>query len=240
MQENLLIYWLPWVLTDPRGRQTAFMHSPLDSNLTPELKDAAIRSWMFWHARMMQEATVLGILAPTRAQILQEHRIRHKDLWPFVANNPFIPPDRADIFLQGLLAGFNGDFLTAAHLLLPQVENSIRVLLEMRDVPTTKLPPGHDEPQDVFDLNRVFNEPALYAAVVAIFGEDLVFELRGLLVERFGSNLRNRFAHGLMSAGEFYAPVVVYFWWLTLRIVCAPTIIASQQQDGSATPASQM
>ena len=35
-----------------------------------------------------------------------------------------------------------------------------------------------------------------------LLGEDLVFDLQGLLVERFGVNLRNRMAHGLMGTNS--------------------------------------
>jgi hypothetical protein len=49
-------------------------------------------------------------------------------------------------------------------------------------------------------------------------GEDLVFDLQGSLVERFGVNLRNRMAPGLMEDDEFASPTVLYFWWLVLRI----------------------
>lgn len=51
-----------------------------------------------------------------------------------------------------------------------------------------------------------------------LLGEDLVFDLQGLLVERFGVNLRNRMAHGLMGDDEFASPTVLYLWWLMLRI----------------------
>jgi hypothetical protein len=50
-----------------------------------------------------------------------------------------------------------------------------------------------------------------------LLGEDLVFDLQGLLVERFGVNLRNRMAHALMG-DEFASPNVLYLWWRVLRI----------------------
>ena len=45
-----------------------------------------------------------------------------------------------------------------------------------------------------------------------------MFDLQGLLVERFGVNLRNRMAHGLMGDDEFASPTGLYLWWLVLRI----------------------
>jgi hypothetical protein len=53
-----------------------------------------------------------------------------------------------------------------------------------------------------------------------IFGEALTFDLRGLLIEKFGCNFRNDSAHGLYHEGVFFAPYAVYIWWLALRL-CA-------------------
>jgi hypothetical protein len=54
-----------------------------------------------------------------------------------------------------------------------------------------------------------------------VIGENSVFDLRGLLVERTGSNLRNAIAHGLLPSGAFFAPLVCYLWWLTLHLACS-------------------
>jgi len=54
----------------------------------------------------------------------------------------------------------------------------------------------------------------------------MVFDLRGLLIERYGSNLRNDMAHGLLDYEAFYSGPAIYFWWLTLRLCCTPVIAA--------------
>jgi hypothetical protein len=51
-----------------------------------------------------------------------------------------------------------------------------------------------------------------------IFGPDIAFDLRGILIERFGGNMRNEFAHGLMPEGAFYQPTAAYLWWLVLHL----------------------
>jgi len=42
------------------------------------------------------------------------------------------------LFEEGFAAYANGDFVKAIHVLIPQVENSLRELLKMLDLPTTK------------------------------------------------------------------------------------------------------
>jgi hypothetical protein len=56
-----------------------------------------------------------------------------------------------------------------------------------------------------------------------LFGEDTVFQLRGLLVEQASSNLRNRTAHGMIEYGEFFGYSSVYVWWLILRLCVLST-----------------
>jgi len=51
-----------------------------------------------------------------------------------------------------------------------------------------------------------------------IFGPDIAFDLREILIERFGDNMRNEFAHGLMPEGAFYQPTADYLWWLVLHL----------------------
>jgi hypothetical protein len=52
----------------------------------------------------------------------------------------------------------------------------------------------------------------------AIFGLDISFDLRGILIERFGHNMRNESAHGLMPEYAFYQEASVYLWWLLMRL----------------------
>jgi hypothetical protein len=63
-----------------------------------------------------------------------------------------------------------------------------------------------------------------------IFGENTVFDLRGTLVEKFGCNLRNRLAHGLMHEGGFYSADVIYVWSLILQLCCITLILQEQQE----------
>jgi len=48
--------------------------------------------------------------------------------------------------------------------------------------------------------------------IVPIFDESTLFDLRGVLVEHSGSNLRNRMAYGLIDDYKFYGkPIVCIF-----------------------------
>jgi hypothetical protein len=133
-----------------------------------------------------------------------------------VKNNPFIPEDRKQLFIKGLLAGFKSDFLVSTHILGMQIENSIRYVLNNEGVITTSL--SSEGIQEEIDINRLLDFPEL----VPVFGEDLIFDLKGLLISRFGDNLRNKLAHGLLSSYDFSSSAMIYFWWLILQICAYP------------------
>jgi hypothetical protein len=66
-----------------------------------------------------------------------------------------------------------------------------------------------------------------------VFGANLTFDLKTLLVDHGGPNLRHGTAHGLRSYSEFFSPEALYFWCLTLRL-CFPPLL--QQLLANAAP----
>ena len=90
------------------------------------------------------------------------------------------------VFARGLLFGFQDDFSSAAAVLIPQVEHALRTLL----LNASELPYKQDAAgvQDFWDLNRVLEYPTLEA----VLGSDEVFDLRSLLVSRFGQTFEPR------------------------------------------------
>jgi hypothetical protein len=185
----------------------------------PNESEEAMNAEMFNHAEFNYFYNVKGIIEPARQQIMSEHHLRLQDLSFIVSNNPFIPEGREFIYAKGLHAGFEGDFLISTHLLIPQVENSIRYILSQQGIITSGI--SSDGIQDEKSLNTILS----HEKTKEIFGKDLLFDLKGLLVERYGSNIRNLMAHGLMHYHFFYSHNIIFFWGLILRICCWPILI---------------
>jgi hypothetical protein len=214
-------------IVNEKGRVTGRRNSMLSG--TPEEIEAAKQAEMHqWaHQENGAQATVANI---ARLQLLQEHTPGLRDFLEFTSNNPFVPPGREMIFAKGFLLGFQGDFLESLSLLIPQIENSIRYLLNRQDVVTSSL--SSDGIQEEFDLNKLLEMPE----TVQLFGEDIIFDLKGTFTSRFGANYRNLFAHGLLDFQEFYSYTAVYIWWLILRICCLPLINAKHQEESKDDP----
>jgi Domain of unknown function (DUF4209) len=212
------------VVINEMGKVVAMQPGSILSDNLEEAKAstyfAMCRSAIYHHTLQAQ-----ACIEPARHQIILEHNIRVNDILLILTNSPFIPPDREYLFAKGIYAGLTGDFFTSIHILIPQIENSIRCIL--RNI--GKITSGLDKSgvQNEHNLNSIL----YYPEVEAIFGENTLFDLKCLLVEHAGSNLRNRMAHGLINDREFTSPIMSYIWWITLRLCCLPMIIHRQQVD---------
>jgi hypothetical protein len=198
-------------LIDWDGRLIAKRGSPIDDD--PKVREHAIRAEMFRMGVEAEKVVVSGYVEPARLQLLSDHNPTLQDFYRVLVDSPFIPPGREYFFARGLYEGLNGDFLVAAHLLIPQFEHALRFHLEERGVDVTTFDQGV---QELMDINKLFG--IRREDLLILFGHDQVFELEGLLIRRYGSNLRNSLAHGLFWPPQFFDTSVIYFWWVTLRL----------------------
>lgn len=159
---------------------------------------------------------VHGLIEPAKRAILREHRVGPEAFFDFVAHNPLVPAGRESLFARGLNAWMYGDMPVAAHLLVPQLENSLRHLLKRAGGRTTSLDP--DGLQQDRTLGSVLSAGELEEAL----GPDALFDLRCLLIERFGANLRNLLSHGLADHASMYSPAASYLCWLVLHLCAVP------------------
>jgi hypothetical protein len=177
--------------------------------------DQVLKARMFQDLRRTRVCDVFGFIDPARDQIVHEHVITLQPFLRLAALSEFVPASRESVWALGLYAGMTGDFLTATHILVPQVEHSIRTLLvRAGKVPVVWKKNGYEE---LPDLNAVLRDPD----TAKILGSDLVFTMTAVFVDRFGGNLRNDLAHGLLETSAFYSETAAYAWWLLLKCVVA-------------------
>ena len=149
---------------------------------------------------------------PALQQLNLEHRITERELLAVAVASPLVPPNRERLFAKGLAAGFDRDFATALHLLVPQVEHLVRFHLRQRGVFTTTVRDGIE--MEV-GLSKLLEKPE----VQDIFGKDHTFELQALFTDPIGSNFRNDVAHGLLDYDAAMSLSSAYAWWWCLRLV---------------------
>jgi hypothetical protein len=181
---------------------------------TPDGAEEAIKAHMYNDAILHRQCVTVGHIVPAIKKIRSEHNVRLQDFYDLVVASPFVPPGRELAFAKGLYAGFTFDLIVSTSLLIPQIENAIRQLLEH----TGALTSGFDKlwRQNEYDLNSTLHMPELKQ----IYDDDLIFDLQGLLTEHHGSNLRNEMAHGLLDDNQLGSDSAMYLWALTLRLCC--------------------
>ena len=85
-------------------------------------------------------------IKPAVNEFIGNYYITERALYDLFVNHPFIPDGHEYYFSKGIQAGFEGDFLTACHLLIPQIENSLRFILHQRgEEPSTLHGDGSQE-----------------------------------------------------------------------------------------------
>lgn len=174
--------------------------------------EMAIRAEMARDYGILVSIVVRGDVWPALEVLLLEHRLREADFVDLARQSPIVPKERAGLFGKALFAGYERDFVSALHLLIPQMEHLVRVHLKQAGAKTTNL--DKDGIQNENGMSTLMDLPE----AEQVFGKDLSFELKSLLCDAFGPNLRNELAHGLLDEDGCHTAYAIYAWWLALRL----------------------
>ena len=176
------------------------------------------------HAALLRHQFFMSVIYPAIHQITSEHNVNAEVLTQIFEKSDFIPEYHLRTFTYALLAGFRYEFVSVAHILPPLIENAFRTVLTSMGVVTSKLNDQLIEQEQ--PLGWILRRPA----IKQILGEDLLFDIKTLLVhddEDQGLNLRNNVSHGLLTdnayfqGGEMYNDAhihIIYLWWLALKL----------------------
>lgn len=226
INEHPLTYMISGVLMDEEGKTIAEYPNILAGS--DEDREAALLAHMHKETQYGLLTSVNGLIEPARKQILLDHHIRESDFYDIVRSSPIVPPGREYFFAKGIYQGFLGDFVSAINTLVTQFEHSIRYILKSHGVITS----GIDDQNRQDD--RSLNTTLYVDEIEDIFGEDIVFTLRNILTDRYGGNLRNKVAHGLMWPNSYFSQYSIFFWGFLLRLIFWPEIVEKYDTEQSA------
>jgi hypothetical protein len=131
----------------------------------------------------------------------------------YAHRSPGIPDGHEDSIARGLMAGFNHDWLEVAAFLIPQVEAIVRNIYKRHGNST--LADRGDGTEEEMSLNQLLEG----GDANEVLGKDFVFQLRALLTEKSGYNLRNLYTHGLLSDDSLHTHGLFNLWWILLRMI---------------------
>ncbi|WP_165773102.1 DUF4209 domain-containing protein [Conservatibacter flavescens] len=202
------------VYIDHDGMSTAVGDVPSIADLGNIPEQEKQRLWSKIIERMKIHHQISCVSIVKAIDILNiTYSISYAEILSLCTNNPFIPQGHEEFFAKGIYNGLKGDFLTANHLLVPQIENSLRHLLKLRAEEPTTLHGNNEQERD--GLSSLLDN----TEIIEMLGIDGVIHIRTILLDKRYPSLRHSIAHGFVDSNLFLGTGSIYMWWLILRFV---------------------
>jgi hypothetical protein len=157
---------------------------------------------------------VANHIVPLLDEISRRTTIEERHMIGIVWHSEFVPESQVPIWTLGLSRLFQGDLISAMHLLVPQLETSMRHILIAHGADPNRR--RDDTTEESRSLDAIFANHL--DDLNNIMGEPLVDELNRIFNTRPGPAFRHEIAHGLLSYGECYTHDSMYACWLLYRI----------------------
>lgn len=130
-------------------------------------------------------------------ELFSRYKVETQDLVGYLYESPVFEEDKKIILHDGIKAYMDDNHLVGIHLLVPQVENAFRKLVELSGGSVLK--PGRTGGLNLKTLDEILRDQN----IVDIFGEDESLYFRILLTDQRGWNIRNNVCHGIIPAEVF-------------------------------------
>ena len=182
-----LVFMMPTTLFDEKGRPKASIgniENDLDGQIVHNISQSMHIGAVYLNATIYE-----GIKRElfTKETVLE-----------YLKNSPAISLERMPIISKGVQAYFDGDYIVAIHLLIPQIEEALRSILDTCGIPTLK--PNRNG--NGFQL-RILDDILRDELAKQCLTEDFASYLRILLTDNRGWNLRNEVCHGCARPALF-------------------------------------
>ncbi len=201
--------------SDRDGKVTAQSEArPIDGEPDDEWYKAQSLTYLELHRRYSTSARI----EPARQTLLDRIALEQRHFVPIVQHSPFVQPGYQHIFSLGFARFWQGDYASAAYLLIPQLENAIRYVLSNANEQTAKI--MSDLTQDDLSLSGLFLK--MREPIERIFAPDLAHEIDMLFNFRPGPALRHELAHGKLNDGHCYGSDTIYACWQIYQLTCLP------------------
>lgn len=178
--------FFPTQILDFKGRPIAIV-GPLDGD---------------WEGHVICQMAQRLSISCLFLHLLLERAVEKFEITPEVMNSylfrsPIFSDDQKKILLKGFEEYLDREYMVAIHLLVPQVEATVRNLLEMSGGAVLK-----SSRSGGFHL-RALDELLRSEEIVKSLGNDIALYLRVLLTDPRGWNIRNNLCHGMFRQEDF-------------------------------------
>lgn len=188
-------------------------HTSEDGRVVAYSEAGCIWSKMLEDYQREIQLVTKGCILPALETLRLEHRLTELDFYSLASYSPLVPQRNKRLIAKALFFGYDGDYITALHILAPQMESLVRYQLKQSGEQTTHI--DTESIEEEIGLNSLVNNPKMKE----IFGEDLTFEIKALFCDSIGLNFRNEIAHGLISYDKGQSVESIYAWWLMFKLI---------------------
>ena len=133
-----------------------------------------------------------GTLYDAIRETRKKYNFTTDDIINFIYESPLFLEERKEIIKRGIEAYSNDDFIIAAHVLIPQIENALRIMLKLNGGDIYK--PAKNGGLFLRNLDEILRS----SIICENFSENVTKYLRVLLTDQRGFNLRNDICHGII------------------------------------------
>jgi len=187
-EKNPIMFDMPVVIQDDQGRPSAEVGSIMD--------DMDGRVVLQISQNMKFEAIFLRFVLQ---RLKEKYGVTGKKVVDYACKSPVFEEDRKVIIESGLNAYLRGEFIIALHLLIPQIENAVRKIIELNGGAIYR------KHRTGCLVLKTFDEVLRDQLVINVLGEDAALYLQILFTDERGWNIRNIVCHGMMAADSFTA-----------------------------------
>ncbi len=187
-KDHPISYLFTKTIQDHKGRPVATISNidndmDMEDNVIHQMSQNMSFSSFFLRGSLKKASEVYGLSA--------------QDITDFVFNAPIFEESKKDIIQKGIEAFLSEDYISAIHILVPQIEAAIRTLVElMGGAISIKNRQGGMSLRTLGDLLRD-------EKIKKCFRDDLSFYFRMLLTDQRGWNIRNDICHGISPTNTF-------------------------------------
>ncbi len=128
----------------------------------------------------------------------EQKRISEEHFTKFISDFGLHDKDSLELLRSGIKRHLNQDYVASIHILIPQVENTLRLLLNSRGISTIKV-----EGKEMRIMDSQMGGILDNNDVIKTLGNDFTSYLKIKFTDVEGINLRNEVAHGLLPLEEF-------------------------------------
>ncbi|WP_164669968.1 DUF4209 domain-containing protein [Virgibacillus doumboii] len=132
------------------------------------------------------------------AKLKEHHRLNADGFLKILIESPVFSAERKEMLQKGLEMYFSKDYVSAIHILIPQIESAFRRLISLSGGSTLK-PSKNYGGFRVKLFGELLNDPI----IEQVFNEDFKLYFKMLFNDQRGLNLRNNISHGLSSINTF-------------------------------------